>query len=105
MFGHGAWKKIAVLVQTRNAVQVQSHAQKFQDRQEKRVVRVKRSIHDHTLDSPEMIDLYNMYKNNKLMERIREAQLMENPRRRYFSHDYNNLADYHPERNDFYLGC
>lgn len=104
MYGHGAWKKIAVLVQTRSAVQVQSHAQKFQDRQEKRVVRVKRSIHDHTLDSPEMIDLHNMYKNTKLRDRLRDAQLEENSRRRYFSQDYNNLEEYYPERDDFYLG-
>lgn len=104
MFGQGAWKKIAALVQTRNAVQVQSHAQKFQDRQEKRVARVKRSIHDHTLDSPEMIDLFDTHRNTKLKDRLRNVHLMENPRRRYFPQDYSNLQEFRPEHDEFYLG-
>lgn len=103
MFGNGAWKKIAALVQTRNAVQVQSHAQKFQNRQEKQT-RVKRSIHDHTLHSPEIIHLHSFYKNNTLQDRLRNIHLMENPRGRYFPQDCNHFAEDRPACDGLHLG-
>ena len=54
--GRGAWKQIAIDVKTRTATQVQSHAQKFYLRQKQRN-KNKRSIHDLTLDSPEMTEI------------------------------------------------
>lgn len=51
--GRGAWKQIALDVKTRTPTQVQSHAQKFYLRQ-KQKNKNKRSIHDLTLESPEM---------------------------------------------------
>lgn len=45
----GAWKEIAQIVVTRNATQVQSHAQKYFMRQ-KQEKRNKRSIHDLSVD-------------------------------------------------------
>ncbi|KAA8492857.1 Myb-like protein J [Porphyridium purpureum] len=46
-FGRGKWKKISAIVETRNAYQCQSHAQKYFNRQSKAPSeRKKRSIHD-----------------------------------------------------------
>lgn len=54
--GRGAWKQIAGDVRSRTATQVQSHAQKFFLRQ-KQTNKNKRSIHDLTLDSPEIAEV------------------------------------------------
>ncbi len=51
-FGKGSWKEIAQFVGTRNATQIQSHAQKYFLRQEK-PEKSKRSIHDYSLEDLE----------------------------------------------------
>ncbi|PXF49075.1 Myb-like protein J [Gracilariopsis chorda] len=53
IYGRGCWKETAAIVGTRLPTQVQSHAQKFFKRGEKRK-KVKRSIHDLGLESKEM---------------------------------------------------
>ncbi|CAN8066307.1 unnamed protein product [Agarophyton chilense] len=52
-YGRGNWKKIAQVIPTRTATQVQSHAQKFFKRREQQDKR-KRSIHDSHLGSDDM---------------------------------------------------
>lgn len=59
--GRGSWKQIASVVKTRTPTQVQSHAQKFFQRQ-KQADKNKRSIHDLSLDSPEMIEVAKKFK-------------------------------------------
>lgn len=54
--GKSSWKQIASVVKTRTPTQVQSHAQKYFQRQ-KQTDKNKRSIHDLSLDSPEMLDV------------------------------------------------
>lgn len=54
-FGEGNWKSISKLVSTRNATQVQSHAQKYLQRRRKPLAeKRKNSIHDHDPYSPDM---------------------------------------------------
>jgi hypothetical protein len=45
MFGKGNWKKISEIVKTRTASQIQTHSQKYYNRQ-KQINKNKRSIHD-----------------------------------------------------------
>ena len=59
--GRGSWKQIASVVQTRSPTQVQSHAQKYFQRQ-KQNHKNKRSIHDLNLDSPEMLEVAKKFR-------------------------------------------
>lgn len=59
-YERGNWKKISQMVGTRSATQVQSHAQKFFLRQKQRD-KNKRSIHDQTMDSPDMKELDRLF--------------------------------------------
>lgn len=61
----GSWKQISNLVQSRNATQVQSHAQKYFLRQ-KQNNKNKRSIHDLTMESPEMQEMDRKYRSGEL---------------------------------------
>lgn len=56
LHGKGRWKAISSVVTSRTPTQIQSHAQKFFLRQ-KQKIKNKRSIHDLTLESPEMIHI------------------------------------------------
>lgn len=65
MHDRGSWKQISNVVRSRNATQVQSHAQKYFLRQ-KQNNKNKRSIHDLTMDSPEMQEMDKQYRNREL---------------------------------------
>lgn len=59
--GRGSWKQIASVVKTRTPTQVQSHAQKYFQRQ-KQCDKNKRSIHDLSLEHPEMQEIAKKFK-------------------------------------------
>ncbi|CAN8073492.1 unnamed protein product [Agarophyton chilense] len=59
-YGRGNWKKIAEMIPSRTATQVQSHAQKYFKRLEQKDKR-KRSIHDSHLESGDMEDFHFKY--------------------------------------------
>lgn len=73
----GSWKQISNVVQSRNATQVQSHAQKYFLRQ-KQNNKNKRSIHDLTMDSPEMQELEKRFRNGEFKNVIPSLGLSEN---------------------------
>lgn len=77
VFGHGSWKKIEILVKSRDPTQIQSHAQKFQERQRRTIPNTKRSINDLTLDSQEMIEIHGLLKDTELKNRLREIEALE----------------------------
>lgn len=60
-YNRGSWKQISLFVKTRTPTQVQSHAQKFFLRQ-KQDVKNKRSIHDLSIDSPEMQEVAKRFR-------------------------------------------
>lgn len=76
MHDRGSWKQISNVVQSRNATQVQSHAQKYFLRQ-KQNNKNKRSIHDLTMDSPEMQELEKRYRNGDFRSVVPPVGLSE----------------------------
>ncbi len=83
--GRGAWKQIAIDVKTRTATQVQSHAQKFYLRQ-KQQNKNKRSIHDLTLDSPEMSEIEKQFEKQLALD-------PNNPHHRHHHHHHGSAAN------------
>lgn len=77
IFGHGSWRKMEILVKSRGHTQIQSHAQKFLERQRKAVPTKKRSINDLTLESQEMIEMHRLFKDTELRSRLREIDTIE----------------------------
>lgn len=77
MHDRGSWKQISNVVQSRNATQVQSHAQKYFLRQ-KQNNKNKRSIHDLTMDSPEMQELDKRFRSGEFRSVIPSVGLSEN---------------------------
>ncbi|PXF40852.1 Myb-like protein J [Gracilariopsis chorda] len=79
IYGRGCWKQIAVIVASRSPTQVQSHAQKH-DQRNKQVNKNKRSIHDLTLDSEEMKAIAHKMRNDVSSRAVRAVQRIESAR-------------------------
>lgn len=77
VFGHGSWKKIELLVKSRDPTQIQSHAQKFQERQRRTTPNTKRSINDVTLESQEMVEIHRLLKDTELKSRFHQIDIAE----------------------------
>lgn len=77
MHDRGSWKQISNVVKSRNATQVQSHAQKYFLRQ-KQNNKNKRSIHDLTMDSPEMQELDKRFRSGDFRSVAAPVGLSEN---------------------------
>lgn len=99
-YNRGSWKQIASFVKTRTPTQVQSHAQKYFLRQRQNY-KNKRSIHDLTIDSPEMQKVAQHFQANQSSPHTDYAHhaLFESNRSAFLSQHKEGPSEFHTDRD------